>query len=113
VVKALDWFARLRSGRRDSVGVSAREEQVTSSYVTRVAHLAFLAPDIVQGILRGHHPPELNAERLIHIVPLPLTWDEQRALLAMTDLRRSAFPFRPPIVDLCCWAGGGEVVPIK
>ena len=53
VAKAHDWFARLSSGRRDSVGAIAREERVTSSYVTRVVHLAFLAPDIVQRILRG------------------------------------------------------------
>ena len=85
VAKAHDWFARLSSGRRDSVGAIAREERVTSSYVTRVVHLAFLAPDIVQRILRGDHPLELNAERLIRIVPLPPAWGEQRALLAMAD----------------------------
>jgi hypothetical protein len=34
----------------------AKEERVTSSYVTRVMYLAFLAPDIVERILRGDYP---------------------------------------------------------
>jgi hypothetical protein len=49
--------------------------------VTRVTHLALLAPDIVQSIVRGEHPPSLNADRLIRQVPLPMVWNEQRALL--------------------------------
>ena len=44
-------------------------------------YLAFLAPDIVQRIIRGDHPLEWNAARLIRAVPLPLDWDEQRARL--------------------------------
>lgn len=38
------------------------------------------------------HPPGLDSERLMRIVPLPLAWGEQRTLLAITDLRRSALP---------------------
>ena len=54
---------------------------MTTAYVTRVTHLAMLAPDIVQKITHGDHPPALNAERLIHLVPLPMDWTEQRSLL--------------------------------
>jgi hypothetical protein len=35
----------------------------------------------VQSIVRGEHPPALNADRLISQVPLPMDWNEQRALL--------------------------------
>jgi hypothetical protein len=50
-----------------------------------LSELAFLAPDIVERILRGDHPSELNAERLLkRIVPLPIAWEEQRALLGLT-----------------------------
>ena len=49
--------------------------------MNRVVHLAFLAPDIVQRIARGEHSPQLNAQRLIKAVPLPMDWAEQRALL--------------------------------
>jgi site-specific DNA recombinase len=44
-------------------------------------YLIFLAPDIVQRIIRGERPLEWNAARLIHAVPLPLDWDQQRARL--------------------------------
>jgi site-specific DNA recombinase len=83
VAKGIDWFGRLSSGRSDSVLAIARDEQVGSSYVTRVVYLAFLAPDIVQRILRGDHPAELNADRLIRMVPLPADWEEQREMLGM------------------------------
>lgn len=84
VAKAHDWFARLTSGRSDSVLGIARAEQVTSSYVTRVIYLAFLAPDIIERIIQGNHPSELNADRLIRMTPLPMAWEEQRMLLGMS-----------------------------
>jgi DNA-cytosine methyltransferase len=65
IAKAHKWFAQLSSGRCDSIRTIARQEKVTSSYVTRVVHLAFLAPDIVQRIVKGEHPVELNIQRLI------------------------------------------------
>ena len=85
VAKAREWFARLSSGRSDSVGAIARDEHVTSSYVTRVIYLAFLAPDIVQRIARGDHPLELNAAHLMRMVPLPPAWPEQRVRLGMNS----------------------------
>jgi len=42
---------------------------------------SFLAPDIVQSILRDRHSIELNAERLAKSTVLRLSWDEQRAQL--------------------------------
>ncbi len=82
--KAHDWFERLSSGRRDGVMAIAKEENISNDYVSRVINLAFLAPDIVQRIHRGEQPPDLNAERLMRIVPLPLAWAEQRKMLGMS-----------------------------
>jgi hypothetical protein len=45
-----------------------------SQDVTRVIYQAFLAPDIVQRIVRGEHLPEINAEKLVSLAPLPLDW---------------------------------------
>jgi DNA invertase Pin-like site-specific DNA recombinase len=81
LARAADWFRRLTSGQANSVAQIAQAEGVTNAYVIRVTHLAMLAPDIVQKITRGDHPPALNAERLIHLVPLPMDWAEQRAVL--------------------------------
>jgi site-specific DNA recombinase len=85
IAKAHTWFAQLSSGRSDSIQSIAQQEKVTSSYVTRVVHLAFLAPDIVQRIMRGEQPVELNIDRLIRMVPLPTDWDTQRKLLGMNN----------------------------
>ena len=85
LAKAHDWFARLSSGRYDSVRAIARQEHVGSNYVTRVIYLAFLAPDIVQRIVRGEHPKELNADRVIRMVPLPDAWADQRTLFGSSS----------------------------
>lgn len=85
LAKAHDWFSRLMTGRADSVRAIAREERVSSSYVTRVIYLAFLAPDLVQEIARGQQPVKLNADRLIRMAPLPNSWADQRRLFGPTD----------------------------
>jgi hypothetical protein len=59
----------------------AAEEGISSSYVTRLLRLAFLAPDIVMAILNGRHPPQLTANRLMDDTRLPLDWTAQRELL--------------------------------
>ena len=81
LAKAYEWFGRLKSGQSISVSSLAAEEGVSPSWVSRVIHLAFMAPDIVQRIARGEHPRELTAVRLMRILPLPEDWSEQRALL--------------------------------
>ena len=59
----------------------AAERGISSSYVTRLLRLAFLAPDIVSAILNGRHPPQLTANRLMDDTRLPLDWTAQRKLL--------------------------------
>jgi site-specific DNA recombinase len=51
--------------------------------VTRVVQLAFLAPDLVDRFARGDQPAELSATKLAQMVPLPITWEDQRAALGM------------------------------
>ena len=58
----------------------AAHEGISSSYVTRLLRLAFLAPDIVTAILNGRHPPQLTANRLMDDTRLPLNWLAQREL---------------------------------
>jgi hypothetical protein len=59
----------------------AAGEGVGGSYVSRLVRLAFLAPDIVTAILKGRHPPQLTANRLLDETRLPLDWRAQRELL--------------------------------
>ena len=59
----------------------AAEQGISSSYITRLFRLAFLAPDLVTAILNGRHPPQLTANRLMDDTRLPLDWRAQRELL--------------------------------
>lgn len=59
----------------------ASEAGVTRSYLTRVVRLAFLAPSIVNAILRDEHPLELNAQALVRHHNLPADWNSQRRRL--------------------------------
>lgn len=83
LAKAQRWFASLSSGQSDSVLSIAQEHHLESRDVTRVIYLAFLAPDIVQRIVRGEHSEELIVKRLLAMAPLPLDWGEQRRVLGL------------------------------
>ena len=62
----------------------ASREGVSPSYFTRLVRLSYLAPDILQAILDGRHPPDLRADKLLAHSRLPLAWHEQRAVLGFT-----------------------------
>jgi DNA invertase Pin-like site-specific DNA recombinase len=77
IVRAHDWFARLRTGATPDAIAAA--EGLTGSYVTRVVRLVFLAPDIASAILDGREPVTLSADVLVQrSAELPLAWAEQR-----------------------------------
>jgi site-specific DNA recombinase len=54
----------------------AREAGLTERYVGKVFRCAFLAPDIVESILAGRQPQDLNFDKLCQ--DIPLSWVEQR-----------------------------------
>jgi site-specific DNA recombinase len=71
----------LLSGGIASIEDIAQRQGVTSSYVTRLLRLAFLAPDITTAILHGRHSPELTAATLLRHSRLALDWGHQRSAL--------------------------------
>jgi site-specific DNA recombinase len=81
VTKAQGLYAQLLRGDVQSIHAMAAREAVTSSYITRVLRLSFLAPDVTTAIVNGHHPAQLNAAALLSHSRLPLDWTQQRALL--------------------------------
>ena len=54
----------------------ARAKGVAPSYVSRVLRLTLLAPEIVEAILDGRQPAELQLDDLLE--GFPLEWEEQR-----------------------------------
>ena len=81
IVQARQWFADLIGGRASGIADLARRSACNAAHVSRQISLALLAPDIVEMILAGTQPVQLTPERLKQACPLPVSWDEQRALL--------------------------------
>lgn len=81
VARARAWFEALSSGRMTSINASAQADGITRSYVGRMIDLAFLAPDLVEMVMRGEQPQSLTPRRLLDACPLPARWEDQRQLL--------------------------------
>lgn len=77
------WFEALRSGRAATIAAIAKRDRQQVSHVSRNLSLAFLAPNIIEMILNGRQPISLTPERLKAARPLPLDWNEQRAVLLL------------------------------
>jgi hypothetical protein len=80
LARAWRWQRMLDEGGYASIGELAAAEGISKSYVARLLRLANLAPDIVETILTGKLGPSVGLEQLMQ--PLPMSWKEQRALLA-------------------------------
>ncbi len=86
IASAHHWFSQLASGKAKSVRDVAQFNGVAENDVSRFLPLAFLAPDIVEAIIAGEHPQDLQAEKLKRLSPLPQYWVEQRRLLGFTPI---------------------------
>lgn len=77
------WFEQLKSGEHTSIASIARAENMDAGGVSRFMQLAFLAPDIVETILKGEQSPDLTLEKLKRLPDLPLAWSDQRIRLGL------------------------------
>ena len=76
IARAHRWKRFLESGEYSSVAELAAAEKINESYICRVLRLTLLAPDIIEAILEGRQPTELQMDVLLR--PLPEDWREQR-----------------------------------
>jgi site-specific DNA recombinase len=76
VARAHGWYERVLEGNALDRRSLARHAGLTERYVRKVFACAFLAPDIVEAILQGRQPHDLNFEKLCKHIPL--SWTEQR-----------------------------------
>ena len=81
IARAHRWFKQLATGEASNIAEIAEREGIDRSTATRVMHLAFLAPDIIESILSGRQPANLSLEKLTKQIDLPIHWEEQRQLL--------------------------------
>ncbi len=63
--KAHAWVRQLISGEASNIAEIARREGTSRPHASRLINLAFLAPGIVEAILEGRQPPEVNTPRRI------------------------------------------------
>jgi hypothetical protein len=76
VVRAHRWRDMLESGRHATVRDLARAESINESYLSRILRLTLLAPTIIQAILEGRQPDNVELEKLLG--PLPTNWASQK-----------------------------------
>lgn len=81
--RAMRRWELLTTGQVESAVQIAKMEGFTPRYVQRLLPLALLAPDIVEDVAAGRHPPELVSGPLTHGIDLPLRWQDQRRALGM------------------------------
>jgi hypothetical protein len=72
VARAYRCFDAVLTGTVTSMIELATREAIDARYVRRLLPLAFLAPEIVEAILKGTHPVDLTAKKLIRRTALPL-----------------------------------------
>lgn len=80
IARAFRWREMLESGEFSTIREIATVEKINESYVGRVLRLTLLAPDIVEAILGGRQPAELQLDSLMK--RLQVEWEAQRSVVA-------------------------------
>ena len=83
LARAFRWRKMLDEGVHATLEDLARAKGVHVTYVSRVLRLTLLAPEIVEAILDGRQPAELQLDYLLE--SFPLGWKRQRRSLAISS----------------------------
>jgi hypothetical protein len=94
--RAFRWRKLLDTGVHATLEDLARAKGVNSTYVSRVLRLTLLAPEIVEAVLDGRQPAELQLDDLLD--GFPLAWEGQRESLAINDPHRRSDAEQSPIL---------------
>ena len=66
----------------------AKAEGLAPNYVDRLLRLAFLSHAVVNAILSGTAPTEINLERLKDVKLIAASWAQQHRLLGLAAAQR-------------------------
>jgi hypothetical protein len=80
IARAFRWREMLENGSYPTIREIAAAEKINESYVGRVLRLTLLAPDVVEAILGGRQPAELQLEDLLR--RFPVGWREQESSMS-------------------------------
>ncbi len=76
-VKAHKWQKMLKEGEIGSLSEVAKIEKTDDSYVRKVFKLNYVAPFIVEAVLKGEQPDSLKLKDFTH-KNIPDLWEEQK-----------------------------------
>lgn len=79
ILIARRWFEAIKAGA--SFSTLAAHEQTTTSRIRQMIGLAFLAPDLLEHISAGTHPPAFTSE-WFKSRQLPADWNVQQEIIA-------------------------------
>jgi hypothetical protein len=85
IARASRWRDMLESGEYTTIREIANAEKINESYVGRVLRLTLLAPEIVEAILRGRQPEELQPTQVFR--RFPVEWPKQHDTFGLTFIR--------------------------
>ncbi len=88
IVKAKAWWKRLQAETDMTVADLAEAEGLSRNYVNRVLRLAFLSPAVVNAVLDGTAPTDINLERLRDVKHVAPSWTKQHRLLGLAAAQR-------------------------
>ena len=86
LARAFRWRKMLDEGVHATMEDLARAKGVAPSYVSRMLRLTLLAPEIVEAILDGRQPAEMQLDDLLK--GFPLEWERQADRLTARRIRR-------------------------
>src|SRR5687767_14521589 len=76
IARGFRWREMLENGTHATIAEIAQAEKINESYVGRLLRLTLLAPAMVDEILHGHQPADLQLSDLLR--PFPIAWKNQR-----------------------------------
>jgi fatty acid/phospholipid biosynthesis enzyme len=80
ISRAHEWVQLIVAGEYKDQRAIAAATGLNERYVSRIIQSAFLAPQIVEAIVKGRQAPEMTLAALLDKVPL--SWAEQNAKMA-------------------------------
>jgi hypothetical protein len=75
IVRAHRWRDMLEAGDYATVRDLAKAEAINEPYLGRVLHLTLLSPSLIEAILEGRQPANLELDDLLK--QFPVEWDRQ------------------------------------
>lgn len=87
IAQGRSWLQRLAADTNLTVTDLARAEGLSPPYLDRILRLTFLAPDIVEALLDGIAPADLNLESTKDLKRIAPSWSDQRRLMGVVAQR--------------------------